>query len=567
MQLPAQNPRFPLSDLPGSLPHTPLPGSVDEKVITENILKGLFSDDPTCFAEDAFWRDMFALTDNMRTFYGAETIKRAWGDCYKLHKPVGSSVEIKLSHVTILGPMQWIQVHFTFHTDESPVRRCFCNLRIVYNESKEWKVWVLGTMLEEIDGLGHPDKLEPVASASRTSTNNSNDTAGPYDVLVVGAGPGGLSVAGRLKAMGLNALTVERNAALGDNWLQRYSFLHMHTPRNVNVLPLSSAFRAAAPYFVSREDLAAHYQDYADRFALNVWLRTTLLSAAWDASARQWTATLARGGATVAVKASHLVLAVGRSMEAVKPEYANAAAFRGAALHSIEFSSAAALRREREAGGAAPPHPKAIVVGTANTAHDVAEDLLSAGYEVLMVQRRVTPIVRAGFLSEIFDHVYRDGVDSADADRANMLAPLAVTRKMAMGFIGAKFAHGPDRDLLDGLEKAGFGVQRQIDIFSHVFEKKGCHYVDIGASQKIVDGKIRVKSGIPPTEWVENGLRFEDGTVEEADVVVFATGFVTDSRKIVEKIVGEKIAAELPVCDGVDAEGEIRGVWTPTGGE
>ena len=567
MQLPIQNPRFPLSDLPGDLPHTPLPESVDEKVTTENILKDLFSDDPTCFAEDAFWRDMLALTDNMRTFYGSETIKRAWSDCYKLHKPAGSSVEIKLSHVTILGPMQWIQVHFTFDTDESPVRRCFGNMRIVYNESKEWKVWVLGTMLEEIDGFGHPDKLSPAASGSRSSPHEPSDPTGAYDVLVVGAGPGGLSMAGRLKALGLNALTVERNAALGDNWLQRYAYLHMHTPRNLNVLPLSSAFRASAPYFVSRADLAAHYRDYAARFALNIRLRTTLASATWDASARQWTATLVRDGATTTVRAAHLVLAVGRSMEAVRPAYANAGAFRGAALHSIAFSSAAALRREREAAGAASPHPRAIVVGTANTGHDVAEDLLSAGYRVLMVQRGVTPIVRASFLSEIFDHVYADGVDAADADRANMLVPLAVTRKMAMGFIGAKFAQGPDCDLLDGLEKAGFGIQRQIDIFSHVFEKKGCHYVDIGASQKIVDGKIRVKSGILPTEWVENGLRFEDGTVEEADVVVFATGFATDSTKIAAKIVGEEIAAELPVCDGVDAEGEIRGVWTPASGE
>ena len=88
-------------------------------------------------------------------------------------------------------------------------------------------------------------------------------------------------------------------------------------------LPLSTTFRPSAPYFVSREDLAAHYQDYADRFALNIWLRTTVLSATWDASARQWTATVRRDGETLAVKATHMVLATGRSMMQATPAYAN----------------------------------------------------------------------------------------------------------------------------------------------------------------------------------------------------------------------------------------------------
>ena len=565
MHLPAQNPKFPFSGLPGTVPHTPIPANVDEKAIIQTILEDLFSDDPTCFTEDGFWRDMLALTDNMRTFHGEVTIKNAWSDCYKLHKPVHSSIEIKVCHPVVLGPLQWIQALFTFDTDESPVRRCFGNMRIVYTKSNEWKLWVLGTMLEEVDGLGHPDKLEPVASSEDANTNGFRDPTGPYDVLVVGAGPAGLSVAGRLKAMGLNALTVEQNDQIGDNWLKRYEFLHMHTPKNINVLPLSTKFRKGASYLVSREDLADHYQDYASRFALNIWLRTTLLSAKWDAETREWTVTVRRDGETLDVKAKHIVMGVGRSLVGVQPEYANRAAFKGTALHSIDFSSAAKVKQAGEAAG--KPQRKAIVIGTANTAHDIAEDLLSAGYAVTMVQRKSTAVVRVGFLSELLDAAYPDDIDAADADRAMFLSPMGVTRQMAIGFVSFKLSQSPNRELLDGLEKAGFNVQRQVDLFSHVFETKGCHYVDIGASQKIVDGKIRIKSGIPVTEWVENGLRFEDGTVEEADVVVFATGFIDDPRTVAEKIVNEEVAAELPRCDGVDAEGEVLGAFIPTGGE
>lgn len=48
---------------------------------------------------------------------------------------------------------------------------------------------------------------------------------------------------------------------------------------------------------------------------------------------------------------------------------------------------------------------------------------------------------------------------------------------------------------------------------------------DTGASQLIVDGKIKLKSGSTIESFTERGLRFEDGDELQADVVVFATGY------------------------------------------
>ena len=49
--------------------------------------------------------------------------------------------------------------------------------------------------------------------------------------------------------------------------------------------------------------------------------------------------------------------------------------------------------------------------------------------------------------------------------------------------------------------------------------------LDVGASQLIIDGKIKLKSDGPIKKFTPTGLLFEDGSILDADVVVFATGF------------------------------------------
>ena len=48
--------------------------------------------------------------------------------------------------------------------------------------------------------------------------------------------------------------------------------------------------------------------------------------------------------------------------------------------------------------------------------------------------------------------------------------------------------------------------------------------VDVGGSQYIIDGKIKLKSDSLIERFTPTGLKFEDGTELLADVVVFATG-------------------------------------------
>jgi hypothetical protein len=49
---------------------------------------------------------------------------------------------------------------------------------------------------------------------------------------------------------------------------------------------------------------------------------------------------------------------------------------------------------------------------------------------------------------------------------------------------------------------------------------------DVGASQLIIDGKIKLKNDAQIANFTEKGLEFADGSTLDADAVVFATGYV-----------------------------------------
>lgn len=49
---------------------------------------------------------------------------------------------------------------------------------------------------------------------------------------------------------------------------------------------------------------------------------------------------------------------------------------------------------------------------------------------------------------------------------------------------------------------------------------------DVGACQKIIDGKIKIKNDSQIERFTKTGLKFTDGSEVEADVVMYATGYV-----------------------------------------
>lgn len=88
----------------------------------------------------------------------------------------------------------------------------------------------------------------------------------------------------------------------------------------------------------------------------------------------------------------------------------------------------------------------------------------------------------------------------------------------------------------------------------------GGYYIDVGCSQLIAEGKIKVhKSPDGIREFTPHFLILADGKELEADMVVLATGF-DNMRTTVRKVLGDKVADRCKDVWDLDEEGEVRAV-------
>jgi hypothetical protein len=60
-------------------------------------------------------------------------------------------------------------------------------------------------------------------------------------------------------------------------------------------------------------------------------------------------------------------------------------------------------------------------------------------------------------------------------------------------------------------------------------------------------------------------LVFADGSRVEADAIVFATGFERGMHSTISNLLGKDIANQVDEFWGIDDEGEINGVFKPSG--
>ncbi|EOD43906.1 putative flavin-containing monooxygenase protein [Neofusicoccum parvum UCRNP2] len=387
------------------------------------------------------------------------------------------------------------------------------------------------------DTDGHFETNGRGANHTACTVNGSNADLEHFDSVVVGGGQAGLSTGGRLQALGVSYTILEANAEVGDNWRNRYDSTKLHTVREFSHLPFERTFPDSYPEFLTRLHLAEAYKEWAKRYNINIKLSTKLLSGSWDAGLQAW----------------DLLVSMGASQIPFMPEYANRESFKGTVVHSVAYKSAKDWAGKR-----------GIVIGTANTAHDVAEDMLAARLvSVTMVQRSATYVIPAEHYRETHDRVYNATNPTELADRLFFSGPSVLSKLMGTRALHAKARAEPER--FDALERAGFKLDRYGDITTYILERFGGHYMDVGASAKISKGLIKMKSNAPPTGYTEDGLLFDDGSHLKADVIVFATGFVGDMRWLAGKLFGPAVFEQLDEFWGLDDEGELKGAFKPSG--
>ncbi|KAL3461168.1 hypothetical protein BJX64DRAFT_300196 [Aspergillus heterothallicus] len=530
------------------------------------------------FLETGFWRDHLCLTWDFHTAKGRDKIASLLNSGTLITSiDIDRATPFRAPQVTAIdaiGDVLGIQFFIIVTTPLGAGRGI---IRLAEPVPGTWQIYTLYTALHSLAGHEETTHANRPLGATHGAVPNrlnwqdrrtaaKNLSSGPTDqpaVLILGAGQSGLSIAARLKMLGVRALLVDEEARIGDNWRRRYHQLVLHDPVWFDHMPYLP-FPANWPVFTPKDKLAEFFECYATLLELDVWTGTRVERAVWDEGKKEWEVEVARrgegegGGVEKRVlRPRHVVQATGHSGKMNLPAFNGVEAFQGRVCHSSEFHGA-----EPEGQGR-----KAVVVGSCNSAHDIAQDYYEKGYEVTMVQRSSTCVISSEAIVNIgLKGLYEEhGPPVDDSDLFLYSIPSEQFKAQQVRITALQNEH--DKELLDGLAKAGFKVDRGPDnagLLMKYWQRGGGYTIEVGAGRLIVEGKIKVKQGQEIAEVTATGLRFNDGSELQADEIVFATGY-QNMQTQTRLIFGDEVADRVASVWGLDEEGEFRTIWQKTG--
>lgn len=521
------------------------------------------------FTEGACWRDTVVLTWDYRQAHGRGQLQELLWKVADEVKPTDFAIAEEWPAPGIFGPggVPLVEFFFTFET-ESGSGEAIVRATQGPESPYGFQCHQLHTRIKGLRAIGRPEAhptghgfepAHPKENWAQWRERVSSFADAEPEVLIVGGGHSGLMLAAHLDKLEVTNLIVDKNPRVGDNWRNRYHNLALHTPVQMVQLPYMR-YPENFPQYLSKDKLADWLEIYARSLDLNYWTSTEFLGGDFDAGSQTWTVSVERAdGTRRELHPRHVVLATGGVGGKPKiPSLPGLDSFAGDVMHSSSFPSG-----EQYAG------KKAVVVGVGTSAHDIAYDLYVNGAEVTMVQRNPVAVVsiesaNLGY-SDYFNGVPDNLVDFRFA--ADLILPLF--RKALDQYQG--MVAELDGELLSRLEKAGMRLEEVTDggrsWFAKFFENGGGYYLNIGTSDIIAAGGIKVVQADNIDTYSNRGLELRDGSTIEADVVVMATGYEDRQTQLVD-FFGPALAERIgPVGRGFDAEGEWFNVWKPTAQE
>lgn len=508
-----------------------------------------------CFAPSAYWRDLIAFTWNIVTLEGEAAIVAMLNARLADVKPRSFNAEAREG---------W----FTFETAVGRGQG-----RVVLKDGKAFTLMTALTELrgfEEKAGASRPFGTEHGAIRDRITWTDRREadraefgvTRQPY-VLIVGGGQGGIGLGARLKRIGVPALIVDAHERPGDAWRKRYKSLCLHDPVWYDHLPYLP-FPDHWPIYTPKDKMGDWLESYVKIMELDYWSSSPCKGASWDEARREWSVVVERNGKPVTVRPRHLVLATGMSGFPEVPRYPGAETFKGTQHHSSQH-----------AGGEAWKGKRCVVVGSNNSAHDIAADLWENGAEVTMIQRSPTLVMRSDTLSRYrplySEEAVASGITTDRADFTLASVPYAITDSARAMVAKVK---QEDADFYARLAKAGFLLtfgEDETGIGTMYMRRGSGYYIEVGASELIANGSIGLKVG-EVVRLTGDSVVMKDGTELKADLVVYATGYGS-MNQWAAALISQEVADRVGKCWGLGSgtakdpgpwEGELRNMWKPT---
>jgi NADPH-dependent 2,4-dienoyl-CoA reductase/sulfur reductase-like enzyme len=340
------------------------------------------------------------------------------------------------------------------------------------------------------------------------------------DVVIIGAGPGGVSAAVCLHDLGIRPLLIDRADHVAASWRGRYDRLKLNTGRQFSHLP-NRPYPKGTPTFPTRDQVVAYLDHHAREDGIALRLGTSVKRI--DRSSRGWRLTTSAGD----IDARQVVVATGYENSPVVPDWQGKDRFTGELMHSSAYRN---------------PGPfvdkQVLVVGAGSSAMEIAHDLATGGAAKVWLAVRTPPniILRTlpgGLPGDLMaTPLYHFPVRFADA-----IARAA--RRAAIGDLTSFGLPVPNEGIFSRSARLG----------------RAPAILDIEVIDAIKNSAIEVVAAVSALGG--GSVTLADGTVLDPDVVIAATGY----KRGLEQLVGHlgvldergnpRALAPVPAAEGL----------------
>lgn len=307
---------------------------------------------------------------------------------------------------------------------------------------------------------------------------------------VIGGGAAGITAVKELIERGVDVVGFEKGDGIGGLWVYEntsglspaYESLHLNTSKGRTEFadyPMPAQWED----YPAAEKVAGYLQDYADHFGVTekYLFNTTVTAVERDEDG--WTITTDDGEI---FELDGVVVANGHNWDPRWPNPQYPGRFNGEQMHAHDYRKAETFRDQR-----------VLVVGMGNSAMDIAVDASYVADDVMLSARHGSYIVPK----------YLFGRPADATNGALAVLPWKVRQVIAQTMLG--FAVGKPQDY--GLLKPSFGLFQNHPTISDTI------------LHRITHGEVRPVRGIERFDG--DSVVFTDGSVEQVDIIVWATGY------------------------------------------
>jgi 4-hydroxyacetophenone monooxygenase len=366
----------------------------------------------------------------------------------------------------------------------------------------------------------------------------------PFRVAVIGAGMSGIVAAHRLRQAGIDVEVFEKNDDVGGTWYEnRYPGCRV----DVSNLFYSYSFAQRddwPEHYSSQSVLLDYFRQVADATGVRSLIRfsTEVTSLAYDDDTATWSLeVVGPDGTEERIEAQAVISAVGQLNRPKLPDVDGIDRFRGPSFHSARWDHSVDLAGKRVA-----------VIGTGASAAQFIPPVAEAAGELTIFQRTpawfipspnytdpISPAVRwlrehvPGYANWNRFWVFWRNVEGMlpaarvdpdwDGDERAVSATNDLMRQLLTGYLTREFEDRPDLLEVSLPDYPPFAKRFILDngTWTSTLRRDDVHLVTT-----------------PIEEIVETGVRTADGTLHEADVIVYGTGFAASDFLTPMKVTG-----------------------------